>query len=217
MSYGTTPIVGFSINRYRCPFGVLCIDSVTNKTERNSVDVDSQRIRFGLALRAARVAKSLTQNDIAEAISKDQSVVSSYERGDAEPPRPIIAALELLVDLEPGGLSRYLGYIPVDPADAPEPVVVHSRSATAGTRRLALQIEDMNEAVQRAIEPWVERVGAVQSQMVTEMARLEAIIGSLTDQIGAPLKDPTPLGIELPDIEPNADVPQADLLDAVGN
>lgn len=53
-----------------------------------------------------------------------QAVVSRIELGQVEPEPNQVFALERDLGVPPGSLSRYLGYLPVDPADAPEPATV---------------------------------------------------------------------------------------------
>lgn len=85
------------------------------------MDAAERRARFGKALRAARLASGLSQARLSARIEKDQGMVSDYEAGKTEPGVETVAALEQALDVEPGSLSRYLGWVPADPDDAPEP------------------------------------------------------------------------------------------------
>lgn len=69
---------------------------------------------FGAAIRAARTEKKILQSELAEAVGSTQSLVSAYEKGEHEPPREVVYAIERALDAPAGSLSRFLGYLPVD-------------------------------------------------------------------------------------------------------
>ena len=91
------------------------------QARRFRMDSTEKRKRFGRALRAARTAAGLSQTKLSVQIDKDQGIISDYEAGKTEPGVEAVVALEEALSLEPGSLSRYLGWIPVNPAEAPEP------------------------------------------------------------------------------------------------
>lgn len=96
------------------------------------MDTDTKRQRFGRAVRAARLSAGLSQAKLSKAINRDQGIVSDYEAGKSEPSIDAVCILERTLNLLPGALSRYLGWIPVDPADAPEPPEVPSTRSMIG-------------------------------------------------------------------------------------
>lgn len=83
-----------------------------------------RRGRFGRAVRAVRRDLGLNQTEFAQRVHMTQAVVSRIELGQVEPEPNQVFALERDLGVPPGSLSRYLGYLPVDPADAPEPATV---------------------------------------------------------------------------------------------
>lgn len=147
-----------------------------------------QRRRFGLALRAARKRSRRTQAEVGRLIDKDQTVVSVYERGEAEPPRDVVARLEEILALDAGDLSRYLGYVPVDPADAPEPV----DPGPMLTGHAIAEITKATADMQQAIAPWAQEVLRTQQQMQQEIARLRDAVTSITHATVASYGDLVP-------------------------
>lgn len=67
---------------------------------------------FGAALRAERKRTEESQADIAQALGVTGSAVGNWERGEDEPERTSVFALEEHFGLAPGTLSRHLGYDP---------------------------------------------------------------------------------------------------------
>ncbi|GEM_PF-6288472 len=78
---------------------------------------------FGRRLHDARTDSGLTQKMLAEALSEHldisltPSAVGNWERGDDEPSRDKVFALEELLATPPGLLSAPLGYLPIDARD----------------------------------------------------------------------------------------------------
>lgn len=68
---------------------------------------------FAVAMAAARAAAKMSQRELGHAIQRPQGSVSRYESGLIEPPAPTVFAMEQALDLEPGELSHYLGYMPI--------------------------------------------------------------------------------------------------------
>lgn len=83
-----------------------------------------RRGRFGRAVRALRRDLGLNQTEFADRVNLTQTVVSRIELGQVEPEPNQVFTLERDLGVPAGSLSRYLGYVPVDPADAPEPATV---------------------------------------------------------------------------------------------
>ena len=60
-----------------------------------------QRSSFGARLRALRLAKGLSQGDLARLIGRHQTVIGPYERDEYEPSREIVERLAGLLDTSP--------------------------------------------------------------------------------------------------------------------
>lgn len=58
-------------------------------------------------------ASMFSQDGLGEVIGKPQSTISSWERGEAEPPPHMVFAIEQACGKAPGSLSYALGYVPV--------------------------------------------------------------------------------------------------------
>lgn len=58
----------------------------------------------------------MTQEDLARTLGTTQSSVSGWINGRYEPAAATVFTVERSLGLEPGGLSRPLGYLPVEPA-----------------------------------------------------------------------------------------------------
>lgn len=68
---------------------------------------------FSDALRQARERKGLHQDQLATALGlKSQSAVSGWESGKSLPQPEDVFRVESCLDLDPGTLSRHLGYVP---------------------------------------------------------------------------------------------------------
>lgn len=60
-----------------------------------------QRASFGARLRALRLAKGLSQGDLARLIGRHQTVIGPYERDEYEPSREVVERLAGLLDTSP--------------------------------------------------------------------------------------------------------------------
>jgi transcriptional regulator with XRE-family HTH domain len=68
---------------------------------------------FGKALTSARLARGLTQRALGELLGgTTQSAISAWEAGEAEPLPATVFAVEEMLGLAGGALSRALGYLP---------------------------------------------------------------------------------------------------------
>jgi transcriptional regulator with XRE-family HTH domain len=70
-----------------------------------------QRSSFGARLRGLRLAKGLSQVDLARLIGRHQTVVGPYERDEYEPPRDIVEKLARVLETSPEYL--YFGRSPL--------------------------------------------------------------------------------------------------------
>ena len=77
------------------------------------------RLRFGRLLAAALKVQRLKQEDLATRLGATQPSVSGWINGRYEPAAQTVFAIERALDLEPGYLSRPLGYLPVEAAARP--------------------------------------------------------------------------------------------------
>lgn len=83
--------------------------------ERTSTD--EQRRSFAEALAMYLQRANMRPADLMRALQADgfparQSSVSHWTTGQAEPVRHVVYAMERLLNLQPGLLSRHLGYLP---------------------------------------------------------------------------------------------------------
>ena len=72
------------------------------------------RRRFGRLLAEALKARGMKQGDLARLLGTTQSSVSGWINGKYEPAAGTVFTIERTMDMEPGHLSRPLGYLPVD-------------------------------------------------------------------------------------------------------
>jgi transcriptional regulator with XRE-family HTH domain len=93
----------------------------------SGVATTPQRVRFGQALRSTRANGHLTQGDIAMSLGITQTAFSNWERGSVEPKPEQVFDLEQVLGVEAGSLSRYLGYVPVNADEVPDPPIVEPR------------------------------------------------------------------------------------------
>lgn len=76
---------------------------------------DERKASFGEALRSALVVAKKTQQDLGDHLGISQGAVSDWVRGTWEPAGPdVVFSAEAFLELEPGTLSRHLGYLPVE-------------------------------------------------------------------------------------------------------
>lgn len=106
-----------------------------------------QKRAFGEALIEALQARSLRPPDLVDVISaadrnKASAKVSHWVRGVSEPSRPTVVAIERFLNLEPGTLSRHLGWVPVvAPVMAdPEAAIIADGTLTGEERRILLAL-----------------------------------------------------------------------------
>lgn len=66
--------------------------------------IDPGRVRRGAALRRARIAAGLTQDDAGAAIGRTGAIVCRYESGAVDPPTSITVTLADLYRVEVGSL-----------------------------------------------------------------------------------------------------------------
>jgi transcriptional regulator with XRE-family HTH domain len=89
-------------------------------TTQTHVASAEQRRGFGAAVFAARKAAGLRQEDLAARLfgadqaRKSQPTVSFWESGTHEPEAEMVFAIERAIGVDPGSLSRHLGYVPAD-------------------------------------------------------------------------------------------------------
>lgn len=100
---------------------------------------------FADALRGRRAEANLSQGELGAAIGVSGSAVGNWERGEDEPSRANVAALERALGLEPGDLSRHLGY---GPADA----VPTQQQLMEMVQALSAQVQTMSQQLDRLLE-----------------------------------------------------------------
>ena len=85
----------------------------TRAPVRGDGAVEARRKAFGAALAKRRRALSLSQTALGRALGGiGQSAISQWECGETEPRPQHVYAVERVLGLHPGTLSRLLGYLP---------------------------------------------------------------------------------------------------------
>jgi transcriptional regulator with XRE-family HTH domain len=85
--------------------------------EVTSLAPAQQREEFRRMLRRGREQRRLSQRKVADTIGVSHTAVSQWESGRSLPVPAKVPDLERLLDLEPGTLSRLLGYLPIASGD----------------------------------------------------------------------------------------------------
>lgn len=76
---------------------------------------ETMRREFGEALRLAMSAAGVTQESLAAAVGVGQAAVSQWVAGISSPKWPALTfAIEKVLRVRAGALSKYLGYLPLD-------------------------------------------------------------------------------------------------------
>ena len=70
---------------------------------------------FGRLLAGALKSRGMKQEDLARSLGTTQSSVSGWINGKYEPAAATVFTIERSLGLDPGSLSRPLGYLPVEP------------------------------------------------------------------------------------------------------
>jgi len=86
---------------------------------------------FGRMLADALKERGMKQEDLARSLGTTQSSVSGWINGKYEPAAATVFTIERSLGLDPGLLSRPLGYLPVEPAT--RPISVEAAIAQCGT------------------------------------------------------------------------------------
>ena len=87
-------------------------ESKVSQMDRN------RRLNFGRVLSDALKARGMKQEDLAGMLGTTQSSVSGWINGKYEPVAATVFGAERSLGLDPGSLSRPLGYLPVEPVSA---------------------------------------------------------------------------------------------------
>ena len=113
---------------------------------RHSNTSTDQRKAFGMALEAAMAAAEihsvaeLHRRGILAGMEKTQSSFAHWIRGESEPSRPEVLTLEEICQVEPGQLSRHLGWIPLEASTdvTVEEAVLADSSISAANKAILL-------------------------------------------------------------------------------
>ena len=79
----------------------------------DSLATDDQKAAFRRGLRRARERRNVSQRALSRLAGVSHSAVSQWESGRALPEPVKVVLLERALELEPGSLSRLLGYMPI--------------------------------------------------------------------------------------------------------
>jgi transcriptional regulator with XRE-family HTH domain len=123
--------------------GAVRVDSRGGRSRRSSKASAS----FGEALRQALADQGMSQLELAERLGlSSQSVVSQWISETHRPDPARVFELERQLDVDPGRLSRLLGYLPVDASPA-----LDVPAAVAADPHLNAQQREAVLAVYRAL------------------------------------------------------------------
>jgi len=104
-------------------------------------------VGFGRLLSEALKARGLRQDDLAGMLGTTQSSVSGWINGRYEPAASTVFTVERCLDMDPGALSRPLGYLPVESGSR----LVSVESAIAQSAQLDDEEKAALSAVYRAM------------------------------------------------------------------
>jgi transcriptional regulator with XRE-family HTH domain len=86
-------------------------------TKAASVVTQQQKTAFRRALRRAREAAGESQSGLSQKLGLSRSAVWQWENGETVPTPDNVATVEQALRLQPGSLSRLLGYLPAGAVD----------------------------------------------------------------------------------------------------
>lgn len=89
------------------------------------------RRTFGRLLGDALKVREMKQEDLARQLGTTQSSVSGWINGKYEPAAATVFTIERALGMDPGSLSRPLGYLPVDPGASPVSIEAAIAQSTA--------------------------------------------------------------------------------------
>jgi transcriptional regulator with XRE-family HTH domain len=146
------------------------------------------RRRFGRLLADALKIRRLKQEDLAARLGTTQSSVSGWINGKYEPAAETIFAIERALDLEPGYLSRPLGYLPLEAATRPMSVEVaitesavlgdEEKAALIGMYQVLVNRGDRTSTTERAAKKAVAPARARPGATTVGKARPRSVAGS---------------------------------------
>ena len=118
---------------------------------RQTNTTDEQRKAFSVALKAAMAAAGvesaaqLHRRALVAGIDKTSSAVGHWTTGYSEPARPEVLILEQICEVEPGHLSRHLGWVPVGISEDTtiEQLILADRDLTDANKATLLGLIEM--------------------------------------------------------------------------
>src|SRR3954447_15613001 len=90
------------------------VDGGTEVSQAAAPRYGEGRLRFGRLLASALKGRGMKQEDLAGMLGTTQSSVSGWINGKYEPAADTVFAIEQTLGMDPGFLSRPLGYLPVE-------------------------------------------------------------------------------------------------------
>jgi transcriptional regulator with XRE-family HTH domain len=90
------------------------VDGGTEVSRAVTPRYEEGRLRFGRLLASALKGRGMKQEDLAGMLGTTQSSVSGWINGKYEPAAETVFAIERTLSMDPGFLSRPLGYLPVE-------------------------------------------------------------------------------------------------------
>ncbi len=90
------------------------MDATDGRGARRDDDGPADGATFGSALAGALRARGITQHRLGRALGIGQSTISAWVADRATPSHAVVFRVEEALEVEPGSLSRHLGYLPLD-------------------------------------------------------------------------------------------------------
>lgn len=123
---------------------------------RHSNISSAERKAFGVALEVAMAAgqirsgAELHRRGVLAGIDKSQSSFVTWTRGESEPSRPEVLILEQICGVEPGYLSRHLGWVPVGVSEDTtiEQLILSDRDLTDANKAVLLGLLEQLRRIQ---------------------------------------------------------------------
>ena len=132
----------------------------------------ARRLNFGRLLSSALKARDMKQDELAGMLGTTQSSVSGWINGKYEPGAATVFCVERCLGVDPGSLSRALGYLPVESTASTENV----ETAIAQSTRLDDEEKAALAAIYRVLAKRSLRRGRG-SSISTATARRRSVAG----------------------------------------
>lgn len=121
----------------------------------------------------------MKQEDLARALGTTQSSVSGWINGKYEPAAGTVFSIERSLGLDPGSLSRALGYLPVEPTARPVTVEAAIAQSTALDEEAKVALATVYRALAKRTSPTIVANGPRRPAPRTTRDRLATAAGAV--------------------------------------